>query len=144
MRALLLAAVLGGCASYADTSYVAPLAGPGDARVLAAAIVDFIGSHIPASSPPVALDPPAGGGTDDITPAIRAALETRGVRLGAPGTPDALQARYWVTPMGAASSLVRVSLAGGATEGNRVFVRDAAGKLQPGGPFTIKTTQASR
>lgn len=145
MRRLLvpfLAAVsLTACAGSPSTSYVAPLAGPTDAQTLAVGITDFMAASLPAASTTLALEPPASEHSSNaLTPALTAALRRRGfatVNLNGEDAPSGTRRmRYWVTPMDS-GDLVRLTIDGGAIQGNRFFIRNSAGQLQAGGPFTV-------
>ena len=143
---VLAALGLAGCAGGLATSYVGPITTPADAEVLAAGITDFMASRLPVASTTLALDPLSSEQSGNmLTPALTAALRKRGfatVDAGSTAPPGAHPLRYWITPM-STGNLVRLAIDGGATEGNRFFVRNSAGKRQPGGPFTIRTAEAA-
>jgi len=143
---VLAALGLAGCAGGLDTSYVGPLTAPADAAVLASGITEFMASRLPPASTTLALDPLASDqASNALTPALTAALRKRGfatVEAGNVAPPGARRLRYWVTPM-QAGNLVRLAIDGGAIEGSRFFVRNSIGGLQAGGPFTVKTVEAT-
>ena len=51
--------------------------------------------------------------------------------------------RYWVTPLDASGELGRLLIDGRETAA-RFFLRDTAGDLESGGPFTVMQMEASR
>lgn len=139
---LCLAALQAGCVLGPGTSYVADLQQPEDAEVLADGMAGFVALRLPAPSSTVALDPTlAGQAGNALTPALAAALRRRGFAVAESGqVPEgAHRLRYLVTPLDS-GDLVRLTL-DGTTEGARFFVRNTAGGLQSGGPFTV--TQAA-
>ena len=76
---LLAAASLASCAIGPDNSYVGELSAPGDARILAAGMAEFVSTQLPAASSTIALDPtPADQASNALTPAFTAALRRRG------------------------------------------------------------------
>jgi len=143
---VLAALGLAGCAGGLETSYVGPITTPVDAEVLAVGITDFMASRLPVASTTLVLDPLSSEQSGNmLTPALTAALRKRGfatVDAGSTAPSGAHPLRYWITPM-STGNLVRLAIDGGATEGNRFFVRNSIGGLQPGGPFTIRTAEAA-
>jgi hypothetical protein len=144
---LLVAVSLGSCAIGPDSSYVGELSAPGDARILAADMVEFVSAQLPAGSTTIALNPtPADQASNALTPAFTAALRRRGFALADDrqgGAPVAHHLRYWVTPLDN-GDLVRLSI-DDRTEASRFFVRNAHGGLQAGGPFVVRqNAEASR
>jgi len=141
-----LAALLTGCAFGPDSSYVAPLAQPADAQVLANGISAFVATRLPAASSTVALEPPPSDQADNsLTPALASALRHRGFAVAEGGQtlpPGAHHLRYLVTSLGE-GNLVRLTL-DGTSQGSRFFVRNSAGGLQSGGPFTVTQAEAER
>lgn len=141
LASLLACASLAACAGNPAGSYVAPLTVPADAQTLAAGIADFMASSLPAASTTLALEPPAPEQSGNaLTPALANALRRRGfatVDANADAVPPgARRVRYRVTPMDG-GDLVRLTIDGGAIQGNRFFARNPAGTLQAGGPFTV-------
>lgn len=122
------------------SSYVGQIDGPADAQVLAAGMVAFVATQLPAASSTVVLDPTsADQAANALTPAFVAALRDRGFAVAdnrQADTPGAHHIRYLVTPLDK-GDLVRVSIDNGA-EASRFFVRNSAGDLQAGGPFTVR------
>lgn len=140
--ALSLAAVfsLAACALGPGNSYVGQIDGPADAQVLAASMIEFVAARLPGASSTVVLDPtPSDQAGNALTAAFVAALRDRGFAMAddrQAGTPGAHHIRYLVTPLDN-GDLVRVSIDNGA-EASRFFVRNSAGGLQAGGPFTVR------
>ena len=143
---LFVACSLGACALGPGNSYVGPVDTQADAQVLAGDMADFVAGQLPAASSTVVLDPtPSGQVGNDLTPAFVVALRDRGFAVadarqgGAPGTHHI---RYLVTRLDT-GDLVRVTIDGGAAEASRFFVRNSAGDLQAGGPFTVRQMAAA-
>ena len=138
-----VAALLAGCAFGPNSSYVAQLQQPADAQVLADGVAQFVAMRLPAASSTVTLDPtPSDQAGNSLTPALTSALRRRGFAVAKDGQSAPASAhhlRYLVTPLDK-GDLIRLTL-DGATEGSRFFVRNSAGRLQAGGPFTL--TQAA-
>jgi hypothetical protein len=138
--------LLTGCALGPDSSYVAQLQQPADADILAGGIVAFVAMRLPAASSTVVLDPtPTGQAGNAVSPTLAAALRRRGFAVAEDGQAvpaGAHHLRYLVTSLDN-GDLVRLTL-DDATEGARFFVRNTAGGLQPGGPFTVTQVEAAR
>lgn len=136
---LIIPPFLAACALGPGGSYVSRLGTPADAQVLAASMVEFVATKLPAASSAVVLDPtPSGQAGNPVTPAFVAALRDRGFAVAddrQARTAGAYRIRYLVTPLDN-GDLVRVSIDGRA-EASRFFVRNSAGRLQVGGPFTV-------
>ena len=146
VAALIAAATLSGCAIDPDVSYVGPLSAPNDANVLAFEITEFTVMRLPAAQTVLVLDPtPDDQASNTLTPLLTDDLHRRGFAIadtsGATSTSHHL--RYVVTPLDG-GDLMRVTLDGGSVEASRYFVRNTAGTLQAGGPFAIRTQEASR
>ncbi|MGI4941989.1 MAG: hypothetical protein ACRYHQ_15755 [Janthinobacterium lividum] len=150
----LAACGLSACAEVGPrTSYVEPLPQAGDAQVLAGSISTFLATQIPAASSTLALDPtPTDQASNALTPVLAASLRQQGfaitnevstVPAGSPATPAGHTLRYWITPMDSSGELVRLLLDGNK-EASRFFVRNTAGTLQGGGPYTVMVQEASR
>jgi|SRR5215471_10242768 len=144
---LVAAASLVSCAIGPDSSYVGELAAPGDAQILAAGMVEFVATQLPAGSSTIALDPtPADQASNVLTPALTAALRRRGFAVADDRqalAPAAHHVRYWVTPLDN-GDLVRLSI-DERTEASRFFVRNSRSGLQAGGPFMVRqNAEASR
>jgi hypothetical protein len=131
---------LAACALGAGNSYVGQIDGPADAQVLAVGIVEFVAAQLPAASSTVVLDPtPADQAGNAVTSAFVAALRDHGFAVAdnrQTDAPGAHHIRYLVTPLDN-GDLVRVSIDSDA-EASRFFVRNSAGGLQAGGPFTVR------
>lgn len=138
---LLMAGAVVACALDGRRSYVGPVETPADARVLAGDMADFVGGRLPAGSSTVILDPtPSGQAANALTPAFVAALRHRGFAVadaGQAGGPGTHRIRYVVTRLDR-GDLLRVTIDGGAAAAARFFVRNSAGALQAGGPFTVR------
>ena len=141
-----LAALLTGCAFGPNSSYVAQLEQPADAQILANGMAAFVAMRIPAAASTVVLDPtPSDQARNSLTPALASALRRRGFAVAEGGQPTAASVhhlRYLVTSLDN-GDLVRLTL-DAATEGSRFFVRNSAGGLQSGGPFTVTQAEAAR
>ena len=136
--ALLTACGLAACTDAPDTSYVASLSGPADAKVIAAGIGAFLRTQLPAASTTLVLDPTqADQASNGLTPVLADDLRQQGFAVTeAAGSAGAHTLRYWVTPLDASGELVRLMI-DGHQQAARFFVRTAAGTLQSGGPFTV-------
>ncbi len=139
------AAALAGCAVGPDTSYVAPVEREADAQVLGSGVAAFVALRLPSGSAvalaPTAWDQPS----DAVTPVLAAALRQRGFAVAEgdqPAAANAHRVRYLVTSLDN-GNLVRVTL-DGATEGARFFVRNTAGGLQAGGPYTMTQAETAQ
>jgi hypothetical protein len=144
---LLMAVALVSCTISPDNSYVGELAAPGDAQILAAGMVEFVATQLPAGSTTIALDPtPADQASNVLTPTFTAALRRRGFAVADDKqvvAPAAHRVRYWVTPLDN-GDLVRLSI-DGRTEASRFFVRNSRSSLQASGPFMVRqNAEASR
>ena len=136
--ALLAACGLAACTDAPDTSYVSSLSGPADAKVIAAGIGAFLRTQLPAASTTLVLDPPqADQAGNALTPVLADDLRQQGFAVAQAAAPaGAHTLRYWVTPLDASGELVRLTI-DGRRQAARFFVRDTAGNLQSGGPFTV-------
>lgn len=138
---------LSACATVGPrTSYVAPLPLPSsDAVVLASGITRFMAAQLPAGATTLALDPtPSDQASNALTPELATALRRRGFAVAASAAAGQTHTlRYWVTPLDSAGEVVRL-LIDGHQEASRFFVRNTAGYLQAGGPFTVTQMEASR
>jgi hypothetical protein len=144
---VLAAASLASCAIGPDSSYVGDLSAPGDARILAAGMVEFVSTQLPAASSTIALDPtPADQASNALTPAFTAALGRHGFAVADDRHAAAAAThhlRYWVTPLDS-GDVMRLSI-DDRTEASRFFARNTKGVLQAGGPFMVRqNAEASR
>jgi hypothetical protein len=142
---LLVACSLAACAIGPNTSYVAALSAPTDATVIANGISSFMRTQLPAASTTIALDPiPTEQASNALTPLLADSLRQQGFAVAqglAPAGSHSL--RYWVTPLDASGELVRLMI-DDRKEASMFFVRNTAGNLQSGGPFTVMQREASR
>lgn len=136
-----MAGSVAACGLGSGSSYVGRVETAADAKVLAGAMADFVAGRLPAGSSAVVLDPtPSVQSANALTPAFVAALRDRGFAVAtasqarAPGTHDV---RYFVTRLDN-GDLLRVTIDRGAAEAAQFFVRNSAGDLQAGGPFTVR------
>ena len=147
LRLLLLAATgaLSACAIGVDTSYVTSVSSPADAKVIAAGISGFMRAQLPAASTTIVLDPtPSEQASNALTPVLADSLRRQGFAVAVSAAPAGSHTlRYWVTPMDASGELVRLMI-DGRKEASQFFVRNTAGNLQSGGPFTVAQMEASR
>ena len=147
LRLLLLAAAgaLSACAVGMDTSYVTSVSSPTDAKVIAAGISSFMRAQLPAASTTIVLDPtPSEQASNALTPVLADSLRRQGFAVAVSAVPAGSHTlRYWVTPMDASGELVRLMI-DGRKEASQFFVRNTAGNLQTGGPFTVAQMEASR
>ena len=146
LAALAVTAMLSGCAIGSDASYVTALSAPTDASILASGITEFTVMRLPAAQTVLVLDPPPDDqASNALTPLLTNDLHRRGfaIAAGSGAPPTSHQLRYLVTPLDG-GDLMRVTLDGGSVEGSRYFVRNTAGTLQAGGPFAVRTQEASR
>ncbi len=135
---LLAACGLATCSGGPDASYVSALPGPTDATVIAAGIGEFMRTQFPAASTTLVLDPTqADQSSNGLTPVLADDLRQQGFAVAkAAGSAGAHTLRYWVTPLDASGELVRLMI-DGHQQAARFFVRNTAGTLQSGGPFTV-------
>lgn len=138
------AALLSACALDPNSSYVTQVQHPTDPFVLGHVVADFAALRLPARSA-IALDPtPEDQAGNAVTPALARALRERGfavVEGNQPAPAGAHRLRYLVTPLDN-GDLVRLTL-DGSTQGARFLVRNTAGGLQSGGPFTMTQAEAA-
>lgn len=135
--ALAIPMIAGGCAimqpsmvSYvgvsdlADVSYVVP------------AISTYVATKLPASSV-VQLEKPAGG-WDPVTADLITDLRSRGFTVPDDATHAgrAHMVSYVATPFDG-GMLVEISI-DGTSQASRFLARDKAGKLEAGGPYTVR------
>jgi type IV secretion system protein TrbH len=139
--ALVMTCSVAACTLGPGSSYVDRIETPADAKVLAGDMADFVAGQLAAGSGAVILDPtPSDQDGNALTPALVAALRDRGFavadarQVGAPGTH---RITYLVTRLDR-GDLVRLTIDGGVAEASRFFVRNTAGDLQAGGPFTVR------
>jgi hypothetical protein len=136
---------LAACAVGPDTSYVTSLSAPTDATIIAAGIGSFMRTQLAAASTTIVLDPtPAEQASNALTPVLADTLRRQGFAVAQGAAPTGSHTlRYWVTPLDASGELVRLMI-DGRKEASQFFVRNTAGNLQTGGPFTVAQIEASR
>ena len=134
--------LLGGCAGVGPRSSYVEAVTPADAPVLAADIAGFVAERLPAAATTMALDAPAGEmASDSLTPVLRGELRRIGFGVADAGqnAPGAHPLRYLVTPLDA-GLLVRLQV--DRTTASRLWLRNSAGALQAGSPFTVREDAA--
>lgn len=134
--------LLGGCAGVGPRSSYVEAVAPADAPVLAADIAGFVAERLPAAATTLALDAPAGAmSNDSLTPVLRGELRRIGFGVADAGqqAPGAHPLRYLVTPLDA-GLLVRLHV--DRTTASRLWLRNSAGTLQAGSPFTVREDAA--
>jgi hypothetical protein len=142
---LAVACAVSACAVGPDTSYVASLSAPTDATVIASAISSFMRTQLPAASTTLVLDPtPTEQASNTLTPVLADSLRQQGFAVAQEAAPAGSHTlRYWVTPLDTSGELVRLMI-DGRKEASRFFVRNTAGNLQAGGPFTVAQMDAAQ
>ena len=101
------------------------------------AIAGYVSQKLPAASSTVLLETPASGGWDPVTPALTTDLRSRGFAIADaahPGTAHRIS--YLVSPLDG-GVLIRISI-DGADQASEFPARDTAGKLEAGGPYTVR------
>ncbi|HYF90218.1 conjugal transfer protein TrbH [Azospirillum sp.] len=134
--------LLGGCAGVGPRSSYVEAVTPADAPVLVADIAGFVAERLPAAATTLALDAPAGAmSSDSLTPVLRGELRRIGFGVADAGqkAPGAHPLRYLVTPLDA-GLLVRLQV--DRTTASRLWLRNSAGTLQAGSPFTVREDAA--
>ena len=142
---LLVVCGLAACSVGPNTSYVAPLPAPTDAAVIASGIASFMRTRLPAASTTLVLEPtPSDQASNLLTPALANSLRQQGFAVAQSGASPrgAHTLRYWVTALDGSGELVRLMI-DGRSQASRFFVRNTAGGLQNGGPFTVMQMEAS-
>jgi hypothetical protein len=85
----------------------------------------------------VLLASPDGGGWDPVTPALTTDLRSRGFSIADAAHPgNAHRISYLVSPLDG-GILIRISI-DGADQASEFLARDTAGKLEAGGPYTVR------
>jgi hypothetical protein len=113
--------------------------------VIASAISSFMRTQLPAASTTLVLDPtPTEQASNTLTPVLTDSLRQQGFAVAQEAAPAGSHTlRYWVTPLDTSGELVRLMI-DGRKEASRFFVRNTAGNLQAGGPFTVAQMDASQ
>jgi len=139
----LAAAALSACALDPNSSYVTEVRHPSDPFVVGHVVAEFVAFRLPLRST-VVLDPtPEDQAGNTVTPALTRELQGHGfavVEGNQPVPAGAHRLRYLVTSLDN-GDLVRLTI-DGSTEGARFLVRNTAGGLQSGGPFTMTQAEA--
>ncbi len=131
--------LLAGCTTMTPMASYVSVTDAGDVTGVVPAIAGFVSDKLPASSR-VQVEPPATGGWDPVTPALIADLHSRGFTVADAQHPGGAHTiSYTVSPLDT-GVLVRISIDGTNDAGQ--FLSRTAGKLQPGGPYTVR--EASR
>jgi hypothetical protein len=137
---------LAGCATLpnASMSYVsAKITAPSDASVMADDAANYLTGPLPPAKTTLVLDPPQTAQGNVMTPALEAALRSKGYavtelsRKPSPSarSPQGVKLRYLVTPLDA-GVLLRLQYAG--VEAARFYPRAANGALSISAPFTVR------
>lgn len=141
----LAAVALSACALDPNSSYVTEVRHPSDPFVVSHVVAEFVAFRLPPSST-VVLDPtPEDQAGNTVTPALTRELQGHGfavVEGNRPAPPGAHRLRYLVTQLDG-GDLVRLTL-DGTTEGARFLVRNTAGGLQSGGPYTMTKAETAQ
>jgi hypothetical protein len=113
--------------------------------IIAGGIGTFLRTQLPVASTTLVLDPtPTAQARNALTPVLADDLRQQGFAVAEDAKPAGSRTlRYWVTPLDGSGELVRL-LIDGHERAARFFVRNAAGALQSGGPFTVMQMEASR
>ncbi|WP_025902248.1 hypothetical protein [Tatumella sp. UCD-D_suzukii] len=140
---VLVASILGGCASNPDASYVSDKVRSIDANVLATDTVAYLSEALPPARTTLLIEPPKSG--DAVTPVMLEKLRQRGygVTTYTPQkgivTPIGTPFRYAVSPL---DNGVWLRLSYPGKEATRFYLRTTAG-LMANSPFTVKEGAAS-
>jgi hypothetical protein len=131
--------LLAGCATMTPMASYVAVTDAGDVTGVVPAIAGYVSDTLPASSR-VLVAPPASGGWDPVTPKLIADLHSRGFTVADaqhPGSAHTIS--FTVSPL---DTGVLVRMAIDDTNEASQFLARTAGKLQPGGPYTVR--EASR
>ena len=83
------------------------------------------------------LASPDGGGWDPVTPALTTDLRSRGFAIADAAHPGSARTiSYLVSPLDG-GVLIRISI-DGTDQASEFMARDTAGKLEAGGPYTVR------
>jgi len=100
------------------------------------AIAGYVSQKLPAASSTVLLETPAGR-WDPVKPALTTDLSSRGFAIANAAHPgNAHRISYLVSPLDG-GVLIRISI-DGADQASEFLARDTAGKLEAGGPYTVR------
>jgi hypothetical protein len=132
--------LLAGCTTMTPMASYVSVTDAGDVTGVVPAIAGYVSDTLPASSR-VLIEPPASGGWDPVTPALIAKLHARGFAIADAQHPDGAHTiSFTVSPLDT-GLLVRIAI-DGTDDASQFLARGKAGKLQPGGPYTVR--EASR
>lgn len=131
-----LLAALGGCTTGGmQASYVTPLSSDSDADVVAGDIAAFAADQMPAGTAKIGVYPAPGN--DTFEPRLLSALHAQGfvIEYGKNAlAADVHRLRYQIDPF-QQGELVRIEL--DRSTAAQLLTRDAAGSLEPSGPFAL-------
>jgi hypothetical protein len=132
--------LLAGCTTMPPMASYISVTDTADVTGVVPAIAGYVSDKLPASSR-VRVEPPAAGGWDPVTPQLIANLQSRGFAIAdAQHAGGAHMISFTVSPLDT-GVLVRISI-DGTSDASQFLARSTAGKLQPGGPYTVR--EASR
>ena len=132
--------LLAGCTTMAPMASYVSVKDAGDVTGVLPAIAGYVSDTLPSSSR-VRVEPPASGGWDPVTPALISDLHSRGFAVADAQHPGAAHTiSFAVSPLDT-GVLVRIAI-DGTSDASQFLARSTAGKLQPGGPYTVR--EASR
>src|SRR5579859_5543918 len=128
--------LLAGCATETPMASYVSVTDAGDVTGVVPAIAGYVSDKLPSSSK-VLVEPPATGGWDPVTPGLIAELHSRGFAVADAQHPGGAHTiSYAVSPLDT-GVLVRIQI-DGADGASQFLARGTAGKLQPGGPYTVR------
>ena len=128
--------LLAGCTTMAPMASYVSVKDAGDVTGVVPAIAGYVSDTLPASSR-VLVEPPAAGGWDPVTPALIANLHSRGFAIADALHPGgAHRISFTVSPLDI-DVLVRIVI-DGTDDASQFLARGTTGKLQPGGPYTVR------
>ena len=132
--------LLAGCTTMTPMASYVSVTDAGDVTGVVPAIAGFVSDKLPSSSR-VLVEPPSAGGWDPVTPALINDLQSRGFAIADAQHPGGAHTiSFTVSPLDT-GVLVRISI-DGTDDASQFLARGTAGKLQPGGPYTVR--EASR
>ena len=131
---------LAGCTTMTPMASYVSVTDVGDVTGVVPAIAGYVSDTLPSSSK-VLVEPPANGGWDPVTPKLIANLHSRGFAIADAQHPEGSHTiSFTVSPLDT-GVLVRIAI-DGTNNASQFLARGTAGKLQPGGPYTVR--EASR
>ncbi len=134
--ALAIPLIAGGCASLQPSmvSYVG-VTDLHDVSYVASAITTYVATKLPPSSSTVLLEQPPGG-WDPVTPELRDELRSRGFTMADAAHPAGAHTLSYIATPFEGGMLVEISIDG--AQASQFLARDSAGKLEAGGPYTVR------